>query len=175
MTTVRKTTPGDVSTVLEYIRKKAEYDRQLGCFDGEIAATEEQINRALFGDPIFAYSLLATREDKAVGFAFFHYHFSSFKARPRLWLDDLYVDPSARRYGSGIALMSALAKMAAEHECTDLAWIAAKCNPSGIPFYDKLGAERIAERPLGFTYSISPSALTKRVTEILRAESGRRE
>lgn len=172
MITVRKTTPEDVPTVLEFIRKKAEFDRQIGCFDGEIAATEELIHKALFGDPVFAYSLLAIREHKVVGFAFFHFHFSSFKARPRLWLDDLFVDTSERRSGSGIALMGALGKLATEHECTDLAWITAKSSPSSVPFYEKLGAQQIAERPLGFTYAVAPLALTKRIAEIKRAEQG---
>jgi GNAT superfamily N-acetyltransferase len=124
----------------------------------------------MFGNPVFAYALLATRADRALGFAFYHYHFSSFQARPRLWLDDLFVDADARRCGAGIALMSALATLAAKYECSDLAWTAAKNNPSGIPFYEKLGASRISERALGFTFSVTPAILIGRVAEIRRAE-----
>lgn len=166
MIAVRKAKLTDVPTVIEYIAKKAEFDRQLGCFDGEIAATTERISKALFGVPVFAYAFLALQDEQPVGFAFYHYHFSSFQARPRLWLDDLYVDVAARRLGTGVELMGALAAVALEHDCTDIAWIAARNNPSGIPFYTKLGARRIDERALGFTFSITPATLTARITEI---------
>jgi GNAT superfamily N-acetyltransferase len=152
--------------VVEYIAKKAEFDRQLGCFEGKIAATPERIAKALFGMPVFAYAILAARQAQTVGFAFYHFQFSSFQGRPRLWLDDLYVDIDARRGGAGVALMAALARAATEHECTDLAWIAAKNNPAGIPFYAKLGARQISEQALGFTYAIAPSALATRVAQI---------
>ena len=166
MIAVRKATAADVPTVLEFIGKKAEFDRQLGCYDGEIAATPDRIERALFGDPVFAYAILAIHGDQTVSFAFYHYHFSSFQARPRLWLDDLFVDADARRSGAGMALMSFLAVEASGFNCTDLAWIAAKGNSSGIPFYTKLGAAQIAERPLGVTFSIAPEVLQSRIAEI---------
>src|SRR5688572_9773620 len=126
MITIRKATSADVPVVVEYIARKAEFDRQLGCFDGKIAATTDRIAKALFGDPVFAYAVLAARDNRTVGFAFYHYHFSSFQARPSLWLDALFVDVNARRSGAGVALMGALAAVASEHDCTDLAWIAAK-------------------------------------------------
>jgi GNAT superfamily N-acetyltransferase len=170
MIAVRNATPADVPLVVAYIAKKAEFDRKLGCFEGTIAATEERIDKALFGRPVFAYALLATRVDRTLGFAFYHYQFSSFQGRPRLWLDDLFVDADARRCGTGIALMNALATLAAEHDCSDLAWTAARNNPSGIPFYEKLGATRISERALGLTFSVTPANLIGRIAEIRKAE-----
>jgi GNAT superfamily N-acetyltransferase len=171
MITVRKATPSDVLTVVDYIKKKADFDRQLGCFNGELGTTAERIAKALFELPVFAYAILASHSDLTTGFAFFHYHFSSFQARPRLWLDDLYVDANARRLGVGAALMSSLADVAAAHDCTDLAWVAARNNPSGIPFYTKLGAKKILELENGFTYSITPASLSARISEIQAPDS----
>jgi GNAT superfamily N-acetyltransferase len=166
MITLHKASPSDVPSIVQYIEKKAAFDRQLGCFDGKLGTTQERIAKALFGSPVFAYALLAKQDERLVGFAFYHYHFSSFQALPSLWLDDLYVDEDARRLGAGRALMGALATAASEHDCTNLAWIAAANNPSGIPFYTKLGANVIVRQELGLTYSITPAALATRIAEL---------
>src|SRR5260221_6526769 len=159
MISIYKATPTDVPTIVSYIEKKAEFDRQLGCFEGKLRTTPERIAKALFGVPVFAYSILAKHAERSVGFAFYHYHFSSFQALPSLWLDDLYVDANARRLGVGLALMRALATAASEQDCTHIGWVAAANNPSGIPFYTKLGAKQISRQASGFTYSINPEDL----------------
>jgi len=64
------------------------------------------------------------------------------------------------------SLMSALATAASEHDCTNIALIAAANNPSGIPFYTRLGAKVIARQELGFTYSIAPADLAARIAEL---------
>ncbi len=166
MITLHKASPVDVPSIVAFIEKKAAFDRQLGCFEGKLGTTQERIAKALFATPVFAYALLAKQDEQPVGFAFYHYHFSSFQALPSLWLDDLYVDENARRLGVGGALMGALATTASEHDCTNIAWIAAANNPSGIPFYTKLGAKVIARRELGFTYSITPAVLGARIAEL---------
>ena len=168
MISIYKASSADVPTIVGYIQKKAEFDRQLGCFEGKLGTTPERIAKALFGVPVFAYSILAKQAERSVGFAFYHYHFSSFKALPSLWLDDLYVDANARRLGVGLALMSALATAASEQNCTHIGWIAAANNSSGIPFYNKLGAKQISRQTLGFTYSITPAELGARIAEISR-------
>ena len=168
MITVRKATPADVATVVGYIEKKAAFDRSLGYAFGSLETTTERISKALFGVPAFAHALLAIADERSLGFAFYHYRFSSFKARPNLWLDDLYVDAEVRRSGAGIALMGVLAAEAATHDCTHIAWTANAKNPSGVPFYTKLNATLVSQNGSRLDYSITPELLGQRIVEIKR-------
>ena len=168
MITVRKATPADVMTVVGYIEKKAAFDRSLGYDFGALGTTTERIGKALFGVPVFVHALLAIAEERPLGFAFYHYRFSSFEARPNLWLDDLYVDAEARRNGAGIALMSVLAGEAGMHDCTHIAWTANAKNPSGVPFYTKLNATLVSQNGSRLDYSITPELLGRRIAEIKR-------
>lgn len=166
MIRVQRAIPADVPTIVSYIEKKADFDRELGCFAGAIDTTPERIERALFGQPVFAHALLASDESGPVGFAFFHFRFSSFRARPSLWLDDLFIDRTARRSGAGQALMGALAAEATAHDCSHLGWSADAGNPSGIPFYTKLGAEIVPSDAAQRIYSMTPTALAARIGEL---------
>ena len=168
MITVRRTTPADVVTVVGYIEKKAAFDRNLGYDFGALGTTAERISKALFGVPAFAHALLAIADEGPLGFAFYHYRFSSFKALPNLWLDDLYVDAEVRRSGAGMALMSVLASEAAGHDCTHIAWTANAKNPSGVPFYTKLNATLVSQNGSRLEYSITPEMLGRRIAEIKR-------
>src|SRR4030095_11873746 len=98
---VREATADDAPEVLAFVRAKAQFDRELGAFSGELGTTEELIRRHLFGPRPFAFALLAGDPGRAVGFALYYFRYSSFRGRPSIWLDDLYVHPHARRQGAG--------------------------------------------------------------------------
>jgi len=166
MIAVRKATCSDVLVVVAYIQKKAEFDRDLGYFNGQLGTTAELIKKALFGDPVFAYAILAAKDSKEVGFAFYHYRFSSFQARPIMWLDDFYVDIETRRSGAGLEIMGALQVEAAKHECTNIAWTTGSKNISGVAFYEKLGATLVSQNGEKLAYSIKPEFLLERIQKI---------
>ncbi|MBE3959253.1 GNAT family N-acetyltransferase, partial [Vibrio parahaemolyticus] len=88
---VRKAIKQDSSKLLELIGHKAEFDRSMKGFDGEISTTKEKIERTLFGDYPFAHALLLEVDGEVQGFALFHYRYSSFRGEPSIWLDDLLV------------------------------------------------------------------------------------
>jgi GNAT superfamily N-acetyltransferase len=156
---VRPAAPADVPTVLAFLGKKADFDREVGAFAGELRTTEPALTTALFGAPPFARALLLEDGAAVVGFAFFYFRFSSFAGKPSLWLDDLFIDPSHRRGGGGGALMSRLAAIAGEVECTYLAWTADERNVAGMSFYRKLGAAIVDQRGPSVTWRIEPAAL----------------
>jgi GNAT superfamily N-acetyltransferase len=156
---VRPAAPADVPTVLAFLGKKADFDREVGAFAGEIRVTEPALTTALFGAPPFARALLLEDGADVVGFAFFYFRFSSFAGKPSLWLDDLFIDPSHRRGGGGAAVMGRLAAIAGEVDCTHLAWTADERNVAGMSFYRKLGAAIVDQRGPSVTWRIEPAAL----------------
>jgi GNAT superfamily N-acetyltransferase len=156
---VRAAEPADIPTVLAFIGKKADFDREVGAFAGEVRTTEPALATALFGAPPLARALLLEQGAAAVGFAFFYFRFSSFAGRPSVWLDDLFVDPPHRRGGAGRAIMARLAAIAADAACTHLAWTADERNVAGMSFYRKLGAAIVDQKGPSVTWRIEPAAL----------------
>jgi GNAT superfamily N-acetyltransferase len=138
---VRSANPNDVSLIFSFIQKKAEFDRNIGAFSGELRVSEEKIRKTFFGAVPFSYVLFAETSGYEVGFALYGFRYSSFVGQPSLWLDDLYVDEKMRSQGAGAALMSHLAQVAKENDCTHLAWNADARNTRGLSFYTRLGAE----------------------------------
>lgn len=133
---IRPATPADVSTILNLIHLKAEFD---GC-PNSVAATEEQLHHDLFGTQILASVLLVEVDQTIAGFATYHQIYSTFLAKPGIWLDDLYLKPEFRGQGIGQALMQKLCQIAYETGCERIDWTVAVNNAIGIEFYTKIGA-----------------------------------
>jgi GNAT superfamily N-acetyltransferase len=102
---------------------------------------------------------LVGERDRAVGFALYYFRYSSFRGRPSLWLDDLYVYPSARRQRAGHLLMSQLAAIAVAADCTHIAWVASASNAIGMGFYCRLGATIVHQVGDAVTLQIDPAKL----------------
>lgn len=126
----------DVPVILELIRGLAEYENLLGLF----CATEERLRSTLFGLKPAAEVLLAHLNGECVGFALFFPNYSTFLAKPGLYLEDLYVKPHARRKGVGLALLRRLAAIARERGYGRMEWAVLDWNQPAIDFYKKLGA-----------------------------------
>lgn len=138
---VRFANSDDVALVFSFIQKKSEFDRNIGAFSGELRTSEAKIRKTLFGTVPFSYVLFAETSDREIGFALYGFRYSSFIGQPSIWLDDLYVDEAMRSQGAGAALMTRLAQISQENDCTHLAWNADARNTRGLSFYHRLGAE----------------------------------
>ena len=75
---------------------------------------------------------------------FFH-NFSTFLARPGIYLEDLYVVPHLRGKGIGKALLTRVAHIAKERGCGRFEWAVLDWNEPSIAFYKKLGAVPLAD------------------------------
>src|SRR6187431_540983 len=106
--TIRPATEADAPALLGFIRELAEYEK----LTHEVSATEEKLRLTLFGPRRFAEALLACADDKPVGFALFFHNYSTFLARPGLYLEDLYVQPAFRGQGIGKLLLTTVARLA---------------------------------------------------------------
>ncbi|MEP6960939.1 MAG: GNAT family N-acetyltransferase, partial [Acidobacteriota bacterium] len=118
------------------IRGLAEYEK----LSHVVTATEEALRRTLFGDRPGAEVLLAQEGDACSGFALFFPNYSTFLAKPGLYLEDLFVKPEARGHGVGLALLQRLAAIARERDYGRVEWSVLDWNEPAIGFYKKLGA-----------------------------------
>jgi GNAT superfamily N-acetyltransferase len=137
---IRPASPSDISLIFSFLQKKAKFDRTIGAFSGVLQTNKEKIRKTLFGAVPFAFVLFVENAEGAIRFALYGFRYSSFAGQPSIWLDDLYVDESARSCGAGTALMSDLAQVARDNNCTHIAWNADARNLRGISFYRRLGA-----------------------------------
>ena len=135
---LRPAAPGDVPLILALIRELAEFER----LAHEVVADETLLEQHLFGTRPAAEVLVAVhRETHApAGFALFFQNFSTFLARPGIYLEDLYVRPEFRQRGLGRALLERLGALAVERGCGRFEWAVLDWNEDAIGFYQKLGA-----------------------------------
>ena len=134
--TIRPAVRADVPLVLGFIRDLARYER----LEHEVSASEAQLQEALFGEPRYAEVVFACDGGEPLGFALFFHNFSTFKARPGIYLEDLFVRPQARGRGIGKRLLAYLARTAVERHCARLEWAVLDWNEPSIGFYRSLGA-----------------------------------
>lgn len=133
---IRPIRESELSELLELIRAKAEFD---GCPES-LLATTESLRQALFSPQPAAHALVAEVEGRVIGMATYYAIFSTFIAKPGLWLDDLFVYPELRSRGIGEALIRRLSSIAKAGGCGRIDWHVSNLNERGKKFYLRIGA-----------------------------------
>ena len=134
-------TEADLPQILAFIRGLAEYEK----LSHICVATEELLREALFGAKPYAEVLIARLDNAPVGFGLFFHNFSTFLAKPGIYLEDLFVPPEHRGKGVGKALLKRLAQIARERDCGRMEWSVLDWNTPSIEFYKRIGAKVLPE------------------------------
>lgn len=139
--------------ILQFIRELATYEKALH----EVEATESSLLATLSfpNDPPkrgSVYTALITPPastdnptPKPAGMALYFYNYSTWRSAPGIYLEDLYVQPSARGNGYGFKLLKFLAKQVVEVNGRRLEWSVLKWNEPSIRFYEGVGAKPMEE------------------------------
>ncbi len=133
---LRCATPADVPLIRELIAGLAEYEK----LSSACVATEALLLEHLFGARPHAEVVIAEYKNESAGFALFFHNFSTFLARPGIYLEDLFVRPAYRGHGIGKALLQHLASLAIQRGCGRLEWSVLDWNVDAIGFYERHGA-----------------------------------
>lgn len=131
----------DIPLILQFIRELAEFEK----LSHQVSATEEDLKNTLFGKTKYAEVVIGYYKGEPVSFALFFYNYSTFLGKPGLYLEDLYVKPSARGRGLGKILISYLARLAKEKSCGRFEWWCLNWNRKALNFYKSIGAEQMDE------------------------------
>jgi GNAT superfamily N-acetyltransferase len=130
----------DLELILQFVRELAEYEK----LSDACVATTEGLDLHLFGEHPKAEVVIAewgTEGNRApAGFALFFHNFSTFLAKPGIYLEDLFVKPEYRGHGIGKALLIHLARLASLRGCGRVEWSVLDWNEPSIQFYKSLGA-----------------------------------
>jgi GNAT superfamily N-acetyltransferase len=158
--TIRPATTPDVPLILTFIRELAEYEK----LTAEVTADEELLRATLFGPRPFAEALLGCADGEPVGFALFFHNYSTFLARPGIYLEDLYVRPGYRGRGVGKLLLTTVAQVAVERGCGRFEWAVLDWNTPSINFYQSLGAEMKSDWRIMRTTGVALERMAKLAT-----------
>lgn len=126
----------DVTAIVGLIRELADFEKLTHL----LQVTPEKLRPHLFGEKPVAEALVADVAGEVVAFALYFTNFSTFLAAPGLYLEDLYVKPSARGQGVGEAMLVRLGKLAVERSYGRFEWSVLDWNENAIRFYEKMGA-----------------------------------
>jgi GNAT superfamily N-acetyltransferase len=134
---IRAATAADVPVILQLVHELAVYERE----PDAVEATEDMLREALFGEaPAASCHVALDADGGVVGFALWYVTFSTWKGRPGLWLEDLFVRPEARGRGLGKALLQELAAVCVKRGYPRFEWWVLDWNEPSIGFYRSLGA-----------------------------------
>lgn len=137
---IRFANADDAELLLQLIRELAIYEKA----PDAVTATTEDLRRYGFGSERRFEALIAFIDGQPAGFALFFPDFSTWRGRPGIFLEDLYVRESARRRGVGRCLIARLAAIAIERDWPALHLSVLHWNPAR-DFYHRLGIERRKE------------------------------
>jgi GNAT superfamily N-acetyltransferase len=149
---LRAAEPRDVPAIVGLISELAAFEH----LSHLLRLTPETLAPHLFGERPVVEAVVAEAVDaemdaaadggrRVVAFALFFTNFSTFLARPGLYLEDLYVQPACRGAGIGKALLSHLGALAVARGYGRFEWSVLDWNDNAIRFYEKMGATVMPE------------------------------
>jgi GNAT superfamily N-acetyltransferase len=139
--TIRPATREDTSAILKLVVALADFE-QLSPPDE--AAQARLIEDAFGPRPRFEI-ILADVEGQVAGYAFIFETYSTFRALPTFYLEDLFVLPEFRGQRVGYALFTHCAQEAVRRGCGRFEWVVLDWNTHAIRFYERLGAKHLAD------------------------------
>ncbi len=138
---IKKGTIDDVEIIYNFIHQLAEYEN----LTDEVTTTQKKLGQTLFSEKTHTHTIIGYYDGKPVGFALYFFNYSTFKGKPGLYLEDLFVIPEMRKKGFGKKLLLTLAQIAKENNCARFEWSVLDWNKPAINFYKSLGAKPMDE------------------------------
>jgi GNAT superfamily N-acetyltransferase len=132
---IRRAERADVPDILRLIVALAVYERE----PDAVKATEESLTETIFGEHPSVFVHVAEEDGRVVGVALWFLTYSTWTGAPSLYLEDLFVEETARGSGAGRALFQALAREAKARGCARMDWAVLDWNEQARAFYTRLG------------------------------------
>lgn len=136
---VRKGRKNDMVQFLRLVAALAKYEK----LEPPSAEGRRRLSRDVKSGRI---RLLVAEEKKVlVGYALYFFTYSSFLAKPTLYLEDLFVLEASRGLGAGFALFRKCVDEAVGAGCGRMEWSVLNWNRPAMEFYESVGAKRLSD------------------------------
>ncbi len=137
---IRTAQVSEAELVYNFVKELAEYDRA----SDEFVATVDDIRNAMAGKIPYITVLIASVDGVDAGFATYYMNYTTFLGKPKMFVEDIFVNPEFRRCGAGRALFVELAKKADAEGCAKIELQVLNWNDNAVDFYESLGADFVA-------------------------------
>jgi len=151
---VRKAARTDSAGFLKLLLALANYEH----LEPPNLAARRRIINDLFSKKLINLFVAVDKTSGQVGYALYFYTYSSFLAKPTLYLEDIFVAEKHRKRGIGKALFMACVREAKRKGCGRMEWGVLTWNINAIRFYEKLGAKRLDQ---WYYYRLNSETLEK--------------
>jgi len=132
---IRPATVADADGIFAMLRGLSE---SVGDSDKMVSSVDD-IRQHGFGDAPLFEALVAERAGSIVGLSLYFYSFSTWLGCPGVYIQDLYIDTTARGAGVGRRLVSATARVAKSRGATHLRLSVYDDNHDAQAFYRQIG------------------------------------
>lgn len=133
---IKKTEIHDIPAIIELMREFAEDSNLLEYLE----VTKSDLRQVIFGENLFVKSLIAFDDDTPIAYTFFYPTFSSFRGQKSVYLEDIFITKTYRKYGIGEKMLKEIARIGRDFGAERMDFQVIKWNESAIGFYKKHGA-----------------------------------
>ncbi len=144
-TDIRKALPADVHQLVRLCADHAAFEKS----NFEPSGQEERLTEALFGESSMLNCMVIEQEEQLIGYVTFMKQYATWEADFYVYMDCLYLSPSARNLGLGQKLMDEVERYARSENCQAIQWQTPTWNEGAIRFYERNGA--ISKSKMRFT------------------------
>ncbi len=138
---IRPALPSDSKDLYQMILELAVFEEAAHEVKCSPSTLELQLSMA---QPPFK-CLMVTLDSKCVGFALYFLSYSTWRGKPGIWLEDLYVREAFRGRGVGTALFERLVDEVKAFGGARLEWPVLEWNVKAHDFYRKQGAKALTQ------------------------------
>ena len=133
---IKKAQRKDSPLIVDFIKLLAKYEK----LEHEVFTSPSKVEKTVFDNPSTIEVFFGYEDEIPVSFMLFFQNYSTFLAKPGIYLEDLFVKEEYRGRGYGKKMLQFLAKLAWERDCGRLEWAVLDWNTPAIDFYKSLGA-----------------------------------
>jgi GNAT superfamily N-acetyltransferase len=136
---VRAARPDDATTILRFVRALAAYERE----PDAVEATEDVLRAQLASERPPFECAIAELAGAPVGLALWFATYSTWRGRPGIHLEDLWVEPAARGHGVALALLAHVARTLLARGGARLEWRVLEWNELALGLYRRIEAVEV--------------------------------
>ncbi len=138
---LRTAIPADAATIHRLVFELATYEREPQAVEATPADFAAQLSQER---PPFE-CILAERDGEVLGFTLFFPNYSTWRGKPGIWIEEIYVRPAHRGLGVARALLARVAAMAVERGCGRVDFSVLDWNELAHGFYRRVGATPMSD------------------------------
>jgi GNAT superfamily N-acetyltransferase len=139
---IREADKSDADGIINLILELAEFEKLI---PPDKPGQQRLISDAYSENPPFKILVAENSGHELIGYAFYFFTYSTFRARRSLYLEDIFISEKFRNKGIGKMFFERLITIAEENNCGRMEWMVLDWNINAIKFYEKIKAVELKE------------------------------